>query len=167
MEKNMPIDHQSFTDEAWQTAQMPNEAKADGADDASRTLMPHMTPFYWGAKDAPQKYGAKGQALLDRLEKFVKVPLFMDPANRPMMARTPEYWFAPADAGAMAHMDPHCMATMSVQLSGSKQWRVGPVPSTHPKTVKVIWLELELFPHGWLCLCLFAPAAASAPPPRV
>ena len=38
---------------------------------------------------------------------------------------SPEFWFSMPGAGAKAHMDMHCESTMSIQLDGTKRWRIG------------------------------------------
>jgi ribosomal protein L16 Arg81 hydroxylase len=43
-------------------------------------------------------------------------------------------WLSPMGAGAKAHADEHCEATMSIQLSGTKRWRIGQPPPATPAT---------------------------------
>jgi len=43
---------------------------------------------------------------------------------------SPEFWFSMPGAGAKAHMDMHCESTMSIQLDGTKRWRIGLASAT-------------------------------------
>eukprot|EP00054_Salpingoeca_dolichothecata_P012002 m.66537 g.66537 ORF g.66537 m.66537 type:complete len:383 (+) comp19731_c0_seq2:469-1617(+) len=50
------------------------------------------------------------------------------PLNSRTQRLSPEFWFSRPGAGAKAHTDEHCVSTMSVQLSGSKRWRLMLIP---------------------------------------
>eukprot|EP00658_Telonema_sp_P-2_P081915 TRINITY_DN8519_c0_g2_i3.p1 TRINITY_DN8519_c0_g2~~TRINITY_DN8519_c0_g2_i3.p1 ORF type:complete len:234 (-),score=28.93 TRINITY_DN8519_c0_g2_i3:272-973(-) len=39
-----------------------------------------------------------------------------------------EFWMGASGTGARAHMDSHCISTLSVVLSGARRWRIGPPP---------------------------------------
>jgi len=81
---------------------------------------PQLAPFYWGVKDG------KDPKMLRKVQKFSKVPYFMDAhANHEEVMGSPEFWFSRPGAGAKAHMDSHCESTMSLQLDGTKRWRIG------------------------------------------
>ena len=101
----------------WSQELVPSGSKSDAA--------PQYAPFYWDVKDAD----ARGEAdLLREISARTKVPYFMSRHNAHEMKTSPEFWFSAPGAGAKVHMDSHCQATMSVQLSGTKRWRLGPIP---------------------------------------
>lgn len=71
-------------------------------------------------------------AVLTRIRTLTRIPYFLSdeaPNFKNIMA-SPEMWLSAKKAGAKAHADEHCEATMSVQLSGTKRWRIGPMPPT-------------------------------------
>lgn len=95
---------------------------------ASDTDAPQVAPFYWGIKDiqysdanVPNTWK---QSMLKKVQKHIAVPEFMDPLNHQSFQRTPEFWFAGGGAGAKAHMDSHKETTISIQLAGTKRWRL-------------------------------------------
>ena len=59
--------------------------------------------------------------------ELTEVPYFLrsTPSSATRYSSSPEMWFAVPGAGAKAHADGHCEATISLQLSGRKRWRVG------------------------------------------
>ena len=107
-------------DAGWITDKVPNGApgNADG---------PHFAPLYWDVKEGPGP-------VQEVVRGLTQVPYFMrDTApNHDAIFRSPEVWLAPEGAGAKAHADEHCEATMSLQLSGAKLWRIGPMPALEP-----------------------------------
>ncbi len=86
---------------------------------------PQYAPFYWGVKDSAEHGEAE---LLTQIGSLTRVPYCMEPAAQREMEITPEFWFSVPGAGAKAHMDPHCESSLSVQLSGTKLWRLSPIP---------------------------------------
>jgi len=98
------------------------EAKTGAADSEA----PQKAPFYWGIKDV--QFGGHSktwkQEMLKKVHKNIQLPPFMDPDNAEWFKRTPEFWFAGPGAGAMAHMDSHVQPTLSLQLAGTKRWRL-------------------------------------------
>jgi len=68
-----------------------------------------------------------------------KLPYFVDnnPSNQEFCKNRIEFFLTMPGAGAALHADSVCEPIFSVQLSGSKQWRLGPVPPfqevTHQK----------------------------------
>ena len=113
-DNNMPLGES----DTWTSQQV-----ASGADDAAA---PQFAPFYWDVKDGAER---GEHALLARIQKLTRVPYFMAASNLDEMQGSPEFWFSAAGAGAKAHMDSHCQSTMSVQLSGTKRWRISGIPS--------------------------------------
>ena len=157
-EAGRPLDHVPMEDGTWATEAKDNDLPphiVERMKGVGQTV-PTKMPYYWGAKDARRWYGAKGEALFAELDKVTAatasaawqpltlpphhqvttVGYCMAPENRRSMADTPEYWFGVGGAGAKAHMDNHCQSTMSVQLDGTKQWRLGEIPTTHKRTVR-------------------------------
>eukprot|EP00930_Biecheleria_cincta_P035289 TRINITY_DN24274_c0_g1_i1.p2 TRINITY_DN24274_c0_g1~~TRINITY_DN24274_c0_g1_i1.p2 ORF type:complete len:243 (-),score=49.23 TRINITY_DN24274_c0_g1_i1:63-791(-) len=52
----------------------------------------------------------------------------MDKANAESLFDNAEFWLGAKGTGARAHMDSHCISTLSVVLHGERRWRIGPVP---------------------------------------
>ena len=48
------------------------------------------------------------------------------------MLHSPEVWIAKKGAGAQAHVDGHCESTITIQLAGTKRWRLSPMPAGQP-----------------------------------
>lgn len=85
---------------------------------------PRYAPFYWAVKDSEEH----GEAdLLEQIRHLTRKAYFMEPASLREMEITPEFWFSAPGAGAKAHIDPHCESSLSVQLSGTKTWRLSPM----------------------------------------
>eukprot|EP00941_MAST-03F_sp_MAST-3F-sp1_P005080 g5080.t1 len=110
-----PEDTQRLSDTKWMKEQIRNTI-----DGAAPTAGPTFAPFYWGVKEQPE-FMSKFQELEHALPYF-----FPDTdTSRSEFYHSPEMWFAAPLAGAKIHGDPHCEATISIQLSGRKRWRVG------------------------------------------
>jgi len=107
----------------WEHSKTPSGAKDDDA--------PATAPYYWGIKDIQYDDAHTSptwkQSMLKRVQKSVRVPDFMAPENLRNFHSTPEFWLSPSGAGAKAHMDSHVQATMSIQLGGTKRWRMAPL----------------------------------------
>merc|ERR1712196_502936 len=80
--------------------------------------------MYWGVKDGTDG-GVKAV-----VQRHTRLPYFMRQTigNTEMVNSSAEFWFSQPGAGAKAHQDSHCQNTMSIQLSGTKRWRIGPPP---------------------------------------
>jgi len=116
------MDNTRIGDASWMDAEAPT-----GAKDAKA---PQLAPFYWGVKDG------KDRKMLQKVQQLTKMPYFMDvESNKQEVMYSPEFWFSKPGAGAKAHMDAHCESTMSLQLSGSKKWRLG-LPSATTRSVR-------------------------------
>jgi len=87
---------------------------------------PKVAPFYWGIKDIQYGEGSRTwkKSMLKKVRKNLRLPPFMHIQNLGSFNRTPEFWFAGPGAGAKAHMDSHIQATISLQLAGTKRWRL-------------------------------------------
>ena len=69
--------------------------------------------------------------MLRKVQQFSRIPYFMDKdRNMQEVLGSPEFWFSMPGAGAKAHMDAHCESTMSIQLDGTKRWRIGLASTT-------------------------------------
>lgn len=91
---------------------------------------PPFAPFYWGVREHRQ--GDVGSKEVVRKIKGIiaeSVPQFMDKTeNGVSMFDNAEFWLGAKGTGARAHMDSHCISTLSVVMSGARRWRIGPVP---------------------------------------
>jgi len=113
-------DNQKIGDKSWVDLKTPS-----GAAKLDKEAPPYA-PFYWGVKDG------KDPAMLRKVRQFVKIPYFMDAEeNYGEVMGSPEFWFSRPGAGAKAHMDSHCESTMTIQLDGSKRWRIGLAADTN------------------------------------
>lgn len=107
--------------------------RQSGEDSADRLRQdnnaPPFAPFYWGIRE--HRRGDVGsKKVMDRMRGLIResVPRFMDPQNADTMFDNAEFWLGWNGTGARAHMDSHCISTLSMVLSGERRWRVGPVP---------------------------------------
>eukprot|EP00435_Cladocopium_sp_Y103_P056574 s539_g19.t1 len=128
----------------WQNDRTASGAKNDTA--------PQVAPFYWGIKDVQfEKRPGWTRAMLKRVSKSYKVPAFMHPACADDFASTPEFWFGSGSAGAKAHMDSHVQATLSVQISGTKRWRLMPLRQRQAPFLAMIYADGQSYenPEGW------------------
>ena len=90
---------------------------------AARPTLPHPAP----RTPHPAR---REPGVLSRIRRLTRMPYFLPhgATNFRNIMASPEMWLSAAEAGAKAHADEHCEATMSVQLSGTKRWRIGPMP---------------------------------------
>jgi len=90
--------------------------------------------------------------MLKRVSKNFKVSPFMDPTDTSSsFSRTPEFWFGVKKAGAKAHMDSHIQATISVQIAGTKRWRLMPLRSRRSPFISMIYQDGQPYANseGW------------------
>eukprot|EP00658_Telonema_sp_P-2_P035452 TRINITY_DN25781_c0_g1_i15.p1 TRINITY_DN25781_c0_g1~~TRINITY_DN25781_c0_g1_i15.p1 ORF type:complete len:414 (+),score=77.88 TRINITY_DN25781_c0_g1_i15:207-1448(+) len=99
---------------------------------------PRVRPFYWDIAKAFQdeghrQWGVAPHEVVDSLLENSAVPYWLPDQDSGVMGGSSEMWFHPRDAGAPAHMDPHCQTTVSFCFSGSRRWRMMVPPSDpHP-----------------------------------
>jgi len=113
---------------------------------------PALAPFYWGIKDVQYEdaaFHSWKKAMLTRVQKSFKLPHFMAPGNLAFMRRTPEFWFGKPGAGAKAHMDTHVGTTMSVQLAGTKRWRLRALDARRAPYLAMIYVDGDLDSTRW------------------
>ncbi|CAJ1364735.1 unnamed protein product [Effrenium voratum] len=103
-------------------------------EDASERLAqdenaPPFAPFYWGVREH-YKGDLGSQKVVRRVRELItqSVPEFMDDRNGASLFDNAEFWLGAKGTGARAHMDSHCISTLSVVLHGARRWRIGPVP---------------------------------------
>jgi len=89
--------------------------------------------------------------MLKRVAKSFKVPSFMHPGTERDFGATPEFWFGTGKAGAKAHMDSHVQATVSVQISGRKRWRLMPLRKRDAPFLAMIYSDGQPYENdeGW------------------
>ena len=90
---------------------------------------PPFAPFYWGVREHG-KGDLGSKKVVKRIRQLIKesIPPFMDPQNAESLFNNAEFWLGAKGTGARAHMDSHCISTLSVVLHGERRWRIGPVP---------------------------------------
>lgn len=129
----------------WQNDKTSSGAKNESA--------PQIAPFYWGIKDVQyEKRPGWKKAMLKRVAKNFRVPNFMDPVKTAgSFSRTPEFWFGTGNAGAKAHMDSHVQATLSLQLAGTKRWRLMPLQKRRAPFLGMVYSDGQPYenPEGW------------------
>mmetsp|Transcript_6758 Transcript_6758/g.25412 ORF Transcript_6758/g.25412 Transcript_6758/m.25412 type:complete len:477 (+) Transcript_6758:61-1491(+) len=119
---------------------------ASGAKDKDA---PQVAPFYWGIKDVQypdaQRSKTWKKAMLKKVQEHIRLPRYMDTANKRNFETTPEFWFAAGGAGAKAHMDTHVQATMSLQLSGTKRWRLSVMDERTAPFLAMIYKDGDVY----------------------
>ena len=118
---------QDFSKMSWTSAQ----EQGEDADERLRqdSSAPPFAPFYWGVREHQQgNLGSK--KVMKRIRDLIttSVPSFMDKKNAASLFDNAEFWMGAKGTGARAHMDSHCISTLSVVLHGERRWRIGPVP---------------------------------------
>lgn len=116
---------------------------------AKDTEAPQLAPFYWGIKDVQFADARRSKtwkrSMLKKVQEHVRLPRFMDGGNLRSFNDTPEFWFAGRGAGAKAHMDTHIQATMSIQLAGTKRWRLSMMGRRHAPFLTMIYKDGEVY----------------------
>ena len=95
--------------------------------------VPKFAPNYLPWKEFGPR-NRQGISWLTVFQQYIKTPYFLrdDEWSKSQLLSSPEMWFAAVKgSGAKTHADGHCEATISIQLSGRKQWRVGPMHPVH------------------------------------
>mmetsp|Transcript_12412 Transcript_12412/g.31218 ORF Transcript_12412/g.31218 Transcript_12412/m.31218 type:complete len:433 (+) Transcript_12412:54-1352(+) len=118
---------QTMGSQKWIEAQVAGEEAKNRVKLDSKA--PPFAPFYWGVRE--HRGGQVGsKKVVKRIQQLIasSVPKFMDQGNSASMFDNAEFWLGANGTGARAHMDSHCISTLSVVLSGERRWRVGPVP---------------------------------------
>jgi hypothetical protein len=116
------------SDTDWTQQRVSN---GDAVDDS--VLAPKFAPNYlpWKEFTLPDSTGVTPLA---RFQKYITVPYFLrdHKLDSSIIRESPEMWFAAVEgSGAKTHADGHCEATISLQLSGRKKWRIGPMHAIH------------------------------------
>jgi len=135
-------------------------SKAEAGEDQRERLQqdqqaPPFAPFYWGVRE--HRNGDIGsRKVVERIRKLIKesVPAFMDRNNAESLFDNAEFWLGAKGTGARAHMDSHCISTLSVVLSGERRWRIGPVPrmprgAGRSKDEEVVFDDGVAYKLGW------------------
>lgn len=112
-----PDDLQRLGNLSWIDVKAPNGMPPGSAG-------PEFAPWYWDIKDGDPR-------VLARIQNLTQLPAVLraDSTNIHEVLWSPEIWFSPPRGGAKAHADEHCEATVSIQLSGTKRWRLSPFPT--------------------------------------
>jgi len=165
---------QRMGDQRWmQAKQTGNDGKERLSQDPDS---PPFAPYYWGVREhdstnvGDSKTIRKVRNLIEQSR-----PTPVSPRNKDALFGNAEFWLGAKGTGARAHMDSHCICTLSVVLSGQRRWRIGPPPRmpkgggrTKPREVvfddgvayRLGWEPLYqftleagegvLFPPGWI-----------------
>eukprot|EP00656_Telonema_subtile_P038562 TRINITY_DN4362_c0_g1_i3.p1 TRINITY_DN4362_c0_g1~~TRINITY_DN4362_c0_g1_i3.p1 ORF type:complete len:432 (-),score=66.70 TRINITY_DN4362_c0_g1_i3:23-1318(-) len=116
---------------------------------------PPFAPFYWGVRD--HDTGDVGDKdTISKVRKLIEtsVPKAVDPRNAGSMFDMAEFWLGAKGTGARAHSDSHCVSTLSVVLTGSRRWRIGPIPRMpkgggRSKPDEVVFDDGVAYKLGW------------------
>jgi len=149
--KKAAMNHQ-YTDQGKEKKLGDDWQKDRTASGAKNETAPQVAPFYWGIKDVQfEKRSGWTRAMLKRVSKSYQVPKFMHPSCNDDFASTPEFWFGSGSAGAKAHMDSHVQATLSVQIAGTKRWRLMPLRRRTAPFLAMIYGDGQPYenPEGW------------------
>ena len=120
-------DAYSDTTTDWTTQSISNGEPKDSSGE-----QPFFAPNYLPWKEMYYPDQKTGTIWLNKFNEDVQVPYFLRSSDYTLalFKESPEMWFAPVvNSGAKTHADGHCSATISLQLSGRKKWRIGPMHS--------------------------------------
>ena len=112
---------------------------------------PKTAPFYWGIRDHFHGVDVGDADMIEEVLGQMATPYFADDsaANLRTMKQQSEFWFSAPGAGAKAHMDSHCISTLSINLSGRRQYRLPPVPRPARRSIDVLHDDGYVYEHGW------------------
>lgn len=130
----------------------------DILDDQPKQENPSASPYYVGLKDVLHDPGdvahdplfsqTWSRQVLELVQEHTATPSFMSDANLGMLQSTPEFWFLQAGAGthgAKAHVDSHSESTWSMQLCGTKRWRLSPIGQRNAPHVMKIYQDGQIY----------------------
>jgi len=109
------------------------QEQTNGEDAADRMKQdgdaPPFAPFYWAVREHSQG-DLGGKEVVKKIKQLIttSVPRFAHRANANSMFENAEFWLGAERTGARAHMDSHCIPTLSFVLKGARRWRIGPPP---------------------------------------
>lgn len=151
--KKAAMNHQ-YASGAGRETKLGDDWQADRTSSgAENDTAPQIAPFYWGIKDVQyEKRSGWQMSMLKRVAQNFKVPPFMDPERTAgSFSRTPEFWFGSGSAGAKAHMDSHVQATLSVQIAGTKRWRLMPLRERRASFLGMMYSDGQPYSNdeGW------------------
>jgi hypothetical protein len=117
---------------------------------------PQLGPQYWGIKEAAfDADDADNNVVKSNERPYLRVvreaslmPYFMPPEAEDEFHATPEIWLSKAGAGAQAHADAHCGSTVSIQLSGTKRWRLSAMWHVGPLTPEYTFDDGHPYRHA-------------------
>lgn len=133
----------------WEQKRSPSGAKDAAA--------PQVAPFYWGIKDVQYQDAARSptwrKSMLKKVQQSFVLPPFMEKSNEMSFKTTPEFWFAVGGGGAKAHMDTHIQSTVTVQIAGTKRWRMAPMEARRAPYLAMIYKDGAVYKAGeWMPL---------------
>mmetsp|Transcript_85988 Transcript_85988/g.240413 ORF Transcript_85988/g.240413 Transcript_85988/m.240413 type:complete len:332 (-) Transcript_85988:305-1300(-) len=130
-------DKQVKLSSSWETFIKPSGArKLDVQAPLSGALYFGIKDIQFADTDTPSSWR---MTMLEAIRNKTHLPKYMDERNLyrknpngiselDSLYSSPELWLSPPSAGAQAHMDGHVSTTVSLQLTGQKQWRLSQIP---------------------------------------
>ena len=97
--------------------------------------------YVWHVKDR------EPEELKQSVQVHWKPPYYMESEHATGTAsHTFEMWFAPVKGGTFAHSDSYCFSTASMQLKGSKEWRImNPGPRIDSHKDRIRFMDAEIY----------------------
>lgn len=114
--------HINLGDPEWYSVQKPTESAPKHLSRGK----PLSGPYIWHVKDETVDPRTKPE-----LAKVFPVPYFLNNSalNAHEARDSFEFWFVLENGGSQAHSDSYCETTISLQLRGTKKWRLGAFPN--------------------------------------
>jgi len=136
--------HINLEESDWHTVQKPTVS-------AKKHLSlgkPLSGPYIWHVKDETEDPQTKKD-----LQEIFPVPYFLNEStlNFNEARDSFEFWYVLENGGSQAHADAYCETTISMQLRGSKTWRLGAFPNITNAFQPFSFGDAEIYkhPHFW------------------
>ena len=124
LEWRVPLDNPLWWTTPRQPLPRPNEEHHMRCDSPNNACGPNTGLYIWHVK---HEQSARKASIL----RAWQPPYFVNHSELARWASrdTLEFWFSHAGAGALAHADQYCQTTASLQLHGTKRWRLMMMPA--------------------------------------
>jgi hypothetical protein len=136
-------EHIYLADSDWHSVQKPT-AKAKKHMSRGKPL---SGPYIWHVKDETDDPQTKKD-----IQEMFPVPYFLNSSalNYYEAKDSFEFWFVLENGGSQAHADAYCETTISMQLRGSKTWRLGAFPNITNAFQPYAFHDAEIYKHSRL-----------------
>ncbi|CAK0883059.1 unnamed protein product [Prorocentrum cordatum] len=136
-------EHINLGDSDWHSVQKPT-AKAKKHMSRGKPL---SGPYIWHVKDETDDPQTKTD-----IQRMFPVPYFLNSSalNYNEVKDSFEFWFVLENGGSQAHADAYCETTISMQLRGSKKWRLGAFPNITNAFQPYGFHDSEIYRHSSL-----------------